>query len=152
MPKAQKIDTADLEVGQAKPREFTDVGLSETEIDVVDSLNWKEKADALAFMEEPVTIRLQDTTAPNTYPIVEIWVNGRVQRLMRGETQTVKRKYVEGLVRARKTTFASEKFVDSEGADAMRYPSRTAPEYQFELIKDTDKGRTWLKQRMAQAF
>lgn len=149
MPRvAKQSDTTDLEVGQSKPREFVGETLNESDIDIIDKPNWKDKAKMEAFMAEMVTVNVHDTTAPNADPIVEIWVNGRVQRFLRGLDQTVKRKYVFGLVRAKKTTFGQEKFKNEAGDDAYRYPTRTAPEYPFTVKNDTPQGREWLKKVM----
>ena len=149
---SQKIDTTNHDVGQSKPREFVgDVDLNESQIETVDSPTWKDKAAALAFENEMVTVNVHETTAPNTHPIVEIWVDGRIQRFERGRNQTVKRKYVYGLCRAKKTSFSQEKIKDANGDDTYRYPSRTALIYPFTLVEDTQKGREWLKRALLEA-
>jgi hypothetical protein len=70
-------------------------------------------ADALAFMEEPVTIRLAPSTDKNAATVFPVWVNGKAAEVFQngrwfelgylptGQTLIVKRKVLEVILRAK---------------------------------------------------
>ncbi len=106
--------------------------------------------DDMAFANEMVTVRIPETTDQLANPFPEIWVNGRVQRFVRGNEQTVRRCFVEKLARMKATAYASVKTKDVDGEDVYRYPSRTGLVYDFTTVGDTPKGDAWLKQILAE--
>lgn len=105
----------------------------------------KKWMDEMAFMNEMVTVRVHPTTDKNANPFPEIWVNGRVQRFVRGAEQQVRRCFVEVLARSKGTTFDNVKVKDAEGEDKYVYPSNTAEIFPFTVINDSPKGEKWLK-------
>jgi len=155
MPRAKKLDTNDIEVGQTGTREFSSTGpavISDIEIQKVDGPALKEKAEILKFMEEPVTIEIPESTDKNSRLIVELFVNGVPQRIIRGKPQTVKRKYVALLASAKPISYTSQEYQDLNGVRSTRYPSRTGLRYPFRVVEDKNpKGSDWLRKVLAEA-
>ena len=146
--KKKPVDTTEHNIGQDRPRNMPSTGdpkIDPADIQVVDGLNWKEKAAALAFMEELIEVEVLPTQDKNAEFIVEVWCNGRAQRFMRGQKQTVKRKYVEVLARAKQTNYTQEMYKDGNGNDAIRNVPHTGLRYPFQVHRDdSPKGRDWL--------
>ena len=107
--------------------------------------------DDMAFANEVVTVIVHESTDKLAHPFPEVWVNGRVQRFVRGHEQQVKRCFVEKLARLKKTTYDSLKTKDVDGEDVYRYPAHTALEYPFVLVNPTQKDTEWLKRILAEA-
>jgi hypothetical protein len=153
--RAQNVDTTDHEIGQPGTIVLPGTGpaeLQRPDIQIVDGPNWKEKADILAFMEEPVTVFVHTTNDKNAKMIVEVWNGGRVQRFLRGEHQTVKRKFVEVLARAKSDAFGNQEFVNPHGDLAYKYPKTTSLKYPFSVVRDDNpKGADWLKKILKEA-
>lgn len=150
--KRKMVESQEQKVGQDGVREFTpDHKLPPTDIEIVDSPVSKTKLDEMAFMNEIVTVRIHPTTDKNANPFPEVWVNGRVQRFVRGAEQKVRRCYVEVLARAKGTTFDNVKMKDNEGEDKYVYPTHTAEVYPFVIVDDSPRGEAWLKALLAQA-
>ena len=151
----KKIDTTEEQVGQGGAAVLPSTGkarIEQPEVEVVTDLDWKAKADNLAFMEEPVTIMVHTTTDKNAVPFVEVWNDGRVQRFLRGKEQTVKRKFIEVLARAKADTYQSQEFMDRDGNMNFRYPKTTSLKYPFSVVRDENpKGHDWLKKVLAEA-
>lgn len=105
----------------------------------------------MAFANEMVTVMVHESTDPLAHPFPEVWVNGRVQRFVRGNEQTVRRCFVEKLARLKKTAFANLKTKDVDGEDVYRYPTSTALLYPFVIVNPTQRDTQWLKQILAEA-
>lgn len=112
------------------------------------SKKWHEE---MAFMNEIVTVRVHPTTDKNANPIPDVYVNGRVQRFVRGEEVKCRRCFVEVLARAKSTTFDNLKTKGPDGEDKYVYPSHTAEVFPFVVIGDSPKGEAWLKRVLAEA-
>lgn len=147
------LEADEQQIGQDHPREMPSTGPAFIEpavIEPVDRVPPRDKLDALAFMEEPVEVVVAETTDKNANPFPEVWNDGRVQRFVRGQPITVRRKFVEVLARAKKTSYTQEKYKDAEGTDTYRNIPHTGLEYPFAVIRDSDKGRAWLKSVLAE--
>src|SRR3990167_3589588 len=149
----QYFETEEHKVGQDSVRRMKSRGpareaLEPTIVEPVDRPVSKEKLAMLAFMEEELTVMVHESTNPFDDPFPKIQNGGdrNTQYFIRGEKQKVKRKYVEVLARAKKTTRGNEKYKDGNGDDAYRYPSHTALMYPFVVIEDPNpRGRAWLE-------
>lgn len=148
----QYMDTEEEQVGQGQSRTLHARGkarLDPTTVIPVETPVSKDKLEALVFNEDVVTIMVHDSTNPTDEPFPEVWVNGIVQRFMRGQEQNVKRKYVEALARAKRTTYSQVKLPDNAGYKNVPH---TALRYPFNVIQDpSPKGRDWLKAVLAQS-
>jgi len=121
-------------------------------VEPVEGPRSKEYLDELAFNEELITVRVMEDPTPNAEKFVPVWVNGRHQLFARGEDQTVKRKFVEALLRAKPSTFQSEEYTDTNGVRAFRYPKHTASKFPVQVIRDDNpRGRDWLRKVVAEA-
>lgn len=153
----KSIDATDQKIGQEGIVTLSPTGdakdsLDKPVIQVVDGPLWKEKAAMLAFMEEPVTVVVH--TSPDKYAvqIPEVWVDGRVQRFLRGEEITVKRKFVEGLCRAKLDSYQNQEYVNENGDRAYRYPKNVSLKYPFAVTRDDNpNGGAWLKKVLGEA-
>ncbi len=147
------VDTREEHVGQGSVRDLPtdgDARLSAPKIETVEGPNALKFADELAFAEELVEIMVHDTTDPKENKLVQVAVNGKNQYFLRGETQKVRRKYIEVLARAKKTTYTQEKYADTTGADALRNVPHTALQYPFSVVNDPNpRGAAWLRQILA---
>jgi hypothetical protein len=118
---------------------------------VGDAYQFKAKAAALAFNEELVDVIVHESTDPNAEPIVQTAVNGVNQFFIRGQVQSVKRKFVEVLARAKTTSIATREARDYDGAQTTRITRATALTYPFSIVNDPNKkGAAWLKSVLAQ--
>lgn len=144
------VDTTDFKVGQDRPRDMPTTGPAQLEPQIVEPVDGpvsKDFLDALKFMDEELTIIVQDTEDKNATPLVETWCNGRSQFFIRGQAQTVKRRYVEVLARSKGTRYRQEHYKDANGNDAIRNIPVTSLRYPFTVIHDPNpNGPEWLKQ------
>ena len=116
------------------------------EIEVAgDVVGLSDKAAELAFMEEPVTIHLHESTNPNEEPVIYVGVNGVGVWLQRGREHIVKRKYVLNLATSRPTSYTTVEGVDRDGAKTINLRSHNAVKYPFSVVHDTPKGMEWLR-------
>lgn len=152
----QFLETEEQTVGQDRPRTMKSTGpakksLEPATIEVVDKPLDTEKADMLRFMEEELIVVVHQTTDPAEAPMPQIINDGRSQFFIRGEEQKVKRKFVEVLARAKRTTYTQVKTKDAEGNEFYKNIPHTALRYPFAVIQDPNpRGRDWLKAILAE--
>ena len=142
------------EVGHDGDNYFNDGGelVSTASRDVDDPL-FKEKAEMLKFMNEPVTISITESADENTDDRFVVYNNGRAYPLRQGETVTVPRFVVEDLMRARTTKYRNELRVDQlTGEQSYHWPSKTGLRYPFTIVQDNNpKGKAWVAKVRAEA-
>lgn len=153
----KRIDTTDLDVGQATHIDIPGEGLldrsqlREEGVEIVPGIGMDDYAKELAFMEELVDVEVHESTDPNASPIEDVYCNGVVQRFVRGQVQTVKRKYVQVLAGARQVAMRTETKVDGEGV-VNRLHKHSALRYPFSVMRDDNpRGRAWLKRALQAA-
>ena len=104
-----------------------------------------ERTLMLAFMDEPVTIRIGTTTDENAEQIFEITINGKTELFRRGETKTVKRYFVDRLARLKETRFSHREVLNGVGDREVVYSPMSALKYDFAVTRDDNKlGPSWL--------
>lgn len=124
-----------------------------------DQLPNKDYMDELAFNEEPVTIRIEPSADKNAAMFHPIWVNGKgcevwiagawreMTYLPVAQVLTVKRKYVEVLLRSKTDTVHTEvKEVEGENPKntIRRFTSATVS---FSIIEDKNPlGAAWVNE------
>ena len=156
------IESQEQQIGQDGVREFNkDNELPQIKTDsAIEIAGAKRKKggprgrkwmDDMIFANETVTVIIHESTDKTANPFPEVWVNGRVQRFVRGHEQQVRRCFVEKLARLKLTTYDNVKTKDVDGEDVYRYPSHTGLVYPFVIINPTDKDRKWLKEIEAEA-
>ena len=146
-----RTEAAEEYLGAAPPFSVDDIGVNPGDIEIVDRVLTADKAETEMFMAEKITIIVQDSSDENDHEIVETWVNGRVQRFLRGQAQLVKRCYVEALARAKRTTFKQtlDERAGEQSFNQMRPHHSLA--YPFTVLEDRNpKGQAWLRSVLAQ--
>lgn len=155
----KNIEPLEYAVGQDLSREMKSTGpaeeaLSKPDIEVVKGDKPKSWYEEMQFMEDVLVVYMHPSSDPTAEPLPYVANGGdnNTQFFIRGQEQNVKRKYVEVLLRSRKTRFTNEKFVDTNGDDAYRYPADTTLAYDFTIRHDPagDKGKAWLENLLAQ--
>lgn len=149
------VDATELPVGQDGVITMEPTGpaeLDKPDIQLVDGPDAMKHVEELAFMEEMVDVTVHDSPDKYESKLVSISVNSRTQNFIRGQSISVKRKYVEGLARAKPVAIRSEEFVNSEGDKQFRYPTSTGLRYGFSIDRDDNpRGRAWLKKILLEA-
>lgn len=121
-------------------------------IEVHDKPLGTDYADALAFMEEKVTVMIHESSDVNDENPVQLACNGVNQFFFRGQEQDVKRKYVEILARAKRSRISTPEITDGSGARTNAIRKATSLRYPFSVLYDANpKGPSWLKSVMAEA-
>ena len=114
-------------------------------------------ADELAFMEEPVTIRLEPSSDRNAVGAFPVWVNGKGAEVFQvgqwreigylpvGQVITVRRKVLEVVIRAKVDTIHTEiKEKDSDRPQNV-IQRFTSPVHSFSIIEDRNpRGPAWV--------
>lgn len=152
---SKEIDSRDLKVGQDQTLVLPEGNVirpDEPEIHVPDGPTIDEYAKALAFMEEPVTVLVHESTQDNDIPLVDVYVNGVAQFFPRGEPVTCKRKYVEGLARAKPTHVTTDVRERNSENPQNIVNRRSSLRYPFSVIEDKNpNGSAWLRKILAEA-
>jgi len=138
---------SDHEIGQTPTRTLASDGQS-LDVPVIARVSEhgvdQEKMAMLAFMAEPVTIRIATSTDKNAEQVFELNINGKMQFFRRGETKTVPRYFVDRLMRMKLTVFGQEMKVNSEGEKSYQYPASTAIKFDFAILRDDNPlGKSW---------
>lgn len=157
MARNNEIDASAQQIGQDRAADFSTtsqrVRRDDRIVEPVDGPVGQEFFDELKFMEEPVEVMVHESAADNVSPIVEVFHNGVPQRFLRGQVQTVKRKFVEVLARAKKTGYSQQVYADRLSGEAVqRMIPHTALQYPFNIVSDKNPlGSAWLRKILAEA-
>lgn len=152
----KKYETEENLTGQKQSFEIPTTGNIDREsfrdeIQIIDTPNWDEKAKALAFMEEPVTVLIHKTDNPKAEHVIQVAVNGINQFIIRGIPQVIKRKYAEVLLRSKPETLETEEFKDSRGEIGIRVNKFPGQKYQCTITDTNPDGKRWLSSVQAEA-
>lgn len=155
---SKSFDTAEQEVGQGPDRLMKSTG------DAKDSLEPnliarvsehgvdQEKLAMLAFMNEDVTIRIGTTTDKNAEQVFEININGKGEFFRRGETKTLKRYFVDHMLRLKQTVYTQKEVINPEGIKDILQVPHTALKYDFSIERDDNRlGESWKRAVLAEA-
>lgn len=151
----QELHSDTLPVDQRPP--ITDPSTYEGDVILTEQIGNKDYLAELAFMEEPVTIRLEPSSDKNAAMAFPIWVNGKKAEVFQygrwdeigylpvGVPLTVKRKVLEIIIRAKTDTIhTSIQEMDSERPNnvVQRF---TSPVHSFSIIEDRNpRGAAWV--------
>jgi len=103
----------------------------------------------MAFSEEMIDVVVHESTDPNAENPVMVYCNGVPQFFLRGQTQTVKRKFVEVLARAKQT--AIQTIERPMMGDTVVRKSRSL-RYPFSIVQDRNpNGTVWIRKVLAEA-
>lgn len=121
-------------------------------VQVADRMPDPEQAAMLAFMNEPVKVRIATSTDRNAEQVFELIVNWRSEIFRRGETKTVKRHYVDRLANCKVTTYTQQDVVNEQGVKQKLNIPHTALKYDFAIVEDSNPlGESWIKATLAMA-
>lgn len=101
-----------------------------------------------AFMHEEVLIYVHPSRERGSLEIITPSCNGINQPVVRGVESKVKRKYVEALARAHSIGYV-QRTPDPSKPDSIQMIETKTPDYPFDLLQDSQKGRAWFKQLQA---
>src|SRR3990167_4391958 len=152
----KSIDSQETRVGQVQEHIIPPIGHVHREdlvdiIEVQDTPRWKDKAKALAFDDEPVTVVISSDSDPNAEQIIDLACNGVSQRLFRNEQKTIKRKFVEILARAKKEIITTPQITDASGNQTTKIVRTPGLRYPFRVLKDNNPdGPVWLERVLAE--
>jgi len=157
-----EIHTDDVKIQQFDDLVGDDALKNRENVVLVDRLPNQDYLDELAFNEEPVTIRLEPSTDKNAASWFPIWVNGKGAEILIngkwveyghlpvGQVITIKRKYVEVILRAKIDTVTTEVVeTKDERSDNMenRVKRFTSALHSFSIIEDKNPlGVAWLRE------
>lgn len=111
----------------------------------------QEWMDMMAFMNEPIEIRIAETTDPQAERIFEINVNNDLQVFSRGETKTVKRYIVDRLMRMKQTRYTQKEIIDGEGIKQIVNVPHTSIKYDFAVTRDdSPHSKAWQRATLAE--
>lgn len=147
-----RTEASEQYLGATPPFSVDDIGVHPGDIEVIDSVLTGDKAEVEAFMAEKIHVIVLDSADPTEDDVVQTWVNGRVQRFIRGVPQWVKRCYVEALARSKRTTYRQvlDERMGVQAFNQMR-PNHTLA-YPFTVLEDRNpKGPAWLRSILAEA-
>ena len=156
-----QVDTTNHAIGQFEPRVMRSEGDSADSLDPIESAEKdivlengkvysKDKMDLEMFMHEYVYVNVHDTTDETQAPMPEITNDGTTQYFIRGRPDWVRRKYIEVLARAKKTTYTQRKVTMDNGVEQYIQIPHTTLMYPFVVLQDTDKGKKWLRNVLAE--
>lgn len=154
--KNTSFDTADQVPGQGSDRVMSSTGDAKESLEpnlIVRTSEFidPEKMAILAFMNEPVTIRIGTTTDKNAAQVFETNINGNLTFFRRGATLTVKRYVVDHLLRLKETVYSQQEVVNAEGIREFVHLPHTALKYDFAMVRDDNPiGESWLRGVMAE--
>jgi hypothetical protein len=160
MPRPSKsvISTSDVPVGfdtghPAAPPEFNEGGFGVEDIQIVKPTQLMDKVQEARFMEEKVTIQIEDDSDPNAPQWVHSGHQGITQYVLRGQPQTVKRKFLYSLLAAKTVTMACRFGKDAKGDEFNDLKARAKTTHRVVLIEDRNPlgGMKWFQAVMASA-
>lgn len=144
------IDTNNIDTSSEQAYDASRHGFNQFEIQR--EINFKAKAAALAFNEELVTVQILDTDNPNAEQVVNLGINGVNQFIFRGHEQTIKRKFLEQLSRAKTENISTPEYTDAQGNRATKIVKSQGLKYPFRVVKDDNPlGARWLEGILKQA-
>ncbi len=147
MARRGAIESQEQFLGADREFNINEIGSGVPEIEMIERNLDSKLIEDEAFMNEPVTIMIADTTDENDADVlVQVAVNGRNQFFVRGQAQTVRRCFVERLARAKKTGY-SQNLDERLGEDKFnRMRAHNTLRYPFTVLEDRNpKGGPWLK-------
>ncbi|SDZ53262.1 MULTISPECIES: hypothetical protein [Delftia] len=142
------VDATNQYLGKESTVQIGEIG--QGDVEVVDKPLPEGALELEAFMNEPVTVMVYESTDENDMDMVLVGVNGVSQYFRRGTPQTVKRKFVERLARAKRTDFDQK--IDARMGEAMNnLRQRHGLRYPFTVVEDRNpRGGAWLKGVLAE--
>lgn len=145
------VPMSEKEIGQQEARTLASMDELKVVQPASDQPFDEEKMLMLQFMNEPVTIRIATSTDKNAEQCFELNINGKAEFFRRGETKTVKRFFVDRLLRLKQTVYGQDLVINKEGIKSYVYPPSTGLKYDFAIIRDDNPlGKSWERAVLAE--
>lgn len=136
---------------------ITDTDAYDGDVVLTEDVLKKDYADALAFMAEPVTIRIEPSSEKNAATVFPVWVNGKSAEIFWngrwyeagylpvGQEIVVRRSVLEVIIRA-KIDRIETKILEQDSERPNNVVSRfTSPVHSFSIISDANpRGPAWV--------
>lgn len=153
--RTKMIDSGDLQIGPGDRDVHMDAtGAAELQMPTIDMQTrplHKDKAEALAFMEELVVVRLGQSSDPKEGLGVIVHNDGKPQLFIRGRDITCRRKHLEVLARAKPKNYDNVEFIDEDGVRKIKWPEHTGQRFSFQVTRDDNpRGAEWLRDVLMQ--
>jgi len=124
------------------------------EIEIIPGISASSKGDAglsdhareLLFNEDFVEVMVHESTDENAENPVFTSCNGVPQYFLRGEVQTVRRKYLAILACCKEHNMKTPQYTAPDGSRAVGISRTSSLKYPFSVISDPNpRGAAWLK-------
>jgi hypothetical protein len=147
-PKKQ-TEVHDGNLGPERTMDLSEIG-DPGPIEKVAETDFVDAAELEAFMNEILTVVVAKSAEDGALEVITPSVNGINQPIICGEKCKIKRKYVEGLARARTIKY-DQQVQDPTRPENIQMIERSAVSYPFTVIHDPNpKGPAWLAAIQAQ--
>ena len=154
---SKQFETSQEDIGQTNDRLLKSTGDAKQALEptliarVGDQPLDQEKLAMLAFMAEPVTIRIGTTTDKHAEQVFEINIGGHLEFFRRGESKTVKRNFVDHMLRLKQTAYTQKEVLNAEGIKDILNIPHTALKYDFAIERDDNPlGVSWKRAVLAE--
>lgn len=153
----QELHSDTLKIDQHQP--IADTSTYDGDIILTERIESNDYTDALAFMEEPIKIRLEPSADKNAAGAFPVWVNGKAAEVFQngrwdeigylpvGRPLVVKRKVLEVIIRAKTDTVHTQVIgMDQEQPNniVQRF---TSPVHSFSIMDDRNpRGAAWVQE------
>jgi len=133
--------------------EFRDEEFHTDDIQVVEPNRLEAKAKEEKFMNELVEIQIEPGDKPNDPLYVQIGHNGINQMVLRGQPQTVKRRYLYSALMAKTVAFACDFRRGPNDTEINRLSPSVSGAFRAHLLRDDNPlgGTRWVKRVMSEA-
>lgn len=163
----RELNSDDIKIEQKAPIDLdADLGDREGDIVLADTAVMEEEyLDKLKFMEEPVTVRLQQNAEKNAAMAFPFWNNGKPSEVFQngrwqevgylpvGRPLIIKRKILEQIIRARVDSVTTEILNRESDRPENRAVRFTSPVHSYSILKDDNpRGAAWATELMARNF
>ena len=144
MPRVHSPDIVSHEMDGVLPFEMLRQGFQQVE--QVSTREWKDLAEAEAFMNEMLVIEVHTSTDKNAPLSVPVGINGVWANIPRGRKVQLPRSFVEKLAQSQVRTLRTETNPDRYAEEGHVVRSVNGQEFPFTVHQDRNpKGRQWLE-------
>ena len=149
------VDPTNTKIGQDQQKEISISGdpevVNETTIETVPGPGFEDLAELERFMNEDVKIFVYEPMEEGHEHVIQVKVNGKNQFIIRGKPQTVKRKYVEVLARARRVMVSASGYKDPNGEAKNIVNINSSLQFPFQVLEDPSRnGGAWLQKILSE--
>lgn len=153
----QELHSDTMKVEQKPP--ISDTSTYDGDVVLTERTHDQDYLDELAFMQEPVTIRLEPSTEKNAAGAYPVWCNGKPAEVFQngrwdeigylpvGRVLTVRRSILEIIIRAKIDTIQTQ-IIGQDSERPNNVVSRfTSPVHSFSIIEDRNpRGPAWVQE------